>query len=153
MRVSINYMDSESGWQSMEFLGALVLNAAVTGDVQLDPVADDVTRDVVAQGTDKALNSGGAELTDVSAPDADGVVMVLNAGQAVPGSAVHEVKPADDAGLHQELDGPEDGRPARSGQLNTNLFGGKALPLPLQNLNNGPSRSRGTVSLILEGWP
>ena len=52
MRVSINYMDSESGWQSMEFLGALVLNAAVTGDVQLDPVADDVTRDVVAQGTD-----------------------------------------------------------------------------------------------------
>ena len=132
-------------------LVALVPDAPVAGDVELDAVADDIAGDAVAQGPDQALNRGGAELTDVPAPDADRVVMVSDASEAVPGDAVEEVKPAYNADFHEELDGPEDGGPAHPRQLNANLLGRKALLLSLQDPYDLPSRSRCPVASVLKG--
>ena len=134
----------------MGLLATLVLNAAVADDVEFNAVADDVAGDVAAQGMNQAFNRSGAELADITASDADGVMVVLNAGQAVLGGAIHEVQPADNAGLHQELDRPEDGCPAHPWQLTANLLSGKSFLLPFQDTNNSASGSSRTIASIFE---
>ena len=116
---------------SIGLLAAPTLVAAAASDVELDAVADDIAGDVAAYGLHQTLNRGGAELADVPALDADRVVMVTDAGEAVPGGAVYKVQPAYYADLYEELDSPEDSRPAHPGQLIADLLGGETFLLTI----------------------
>ena len=128
----------------------LFAGTLVASDVKFNAVAHDVTRYVVAQSPQQTLHRSGPELSDVPADDADRVVMVLDAGQAVPGSAVHQVKPTDDSGFHQEFDRSKDSRPAYAWQLMTNLLCGEPPLFPIQDLYYGAPRSRGAISTVFK---
>ena len=70
-------------------LGARALKTAVAGNVELYAMPDDVSGDVVSDGPEQPFHCRRAELADGPAPDADRVVVVLDAGKAVHGSAIH----------------------------------------------------------------
>lgn len=127
-----------------------MLQAPVAGDVEFDPVTDDLAGDIFFHAPHQAFNRGGLELPDVSARDADGVVVVFNAGQAVPGVAIFEVEPAYDTDLHEKFERPEDGRPAHPRQFIDDLLGGEALLLAGQDPHDGAPWGRGAVTSVFD---
>lgn len=57
-------------------MSAVVVHAAVADDVELHAMAYDFAYHFVADGSDEALDGGCAELANIAALDADGMVMV-----------------------------------------------------------------------------
>ena len=131
-------------------LAGVRVEAALADDVQLDAVSDDAAGDVAAYCPHETLARRSSELPDIAAPYADGVVMVLDTGQAVLWRAVHEVQPADDAGLQEQLEGPEYRCPSNSGQLRADLLGRESLLLPLEDPDDGAPGSSGSVAPVLQ---
>ena len=87
-------------------LAALGREARLAGDVELDAMADDVAGNVVAYRPHEAFDCRRAEFADVAALDADGVMVVLDPGEAIPWGAVQEVQTADHSRSQEELDRP-----------------------------------------------
>ena len=123
-----------------------MFQAPIAGDVELDSVPDDLAGDVVLQAPHQAFNHGGLEFADVSARDADGVVVVLNAGQTVPGIAFPEIQPAYYADLHEKLERPEDCRPAHTRQFVGDLLSREAFLLPVHDADYGAPSGQWTGS-------
>ena len=112
-------------------------------------MSDDFAGDVVSDGEHEAFDRCRAELPDVAASDADGMVMVLDAREAVPRCAVDEVQLADDSGVQEQLDRAEDRCAPDAGQLLADLFGGEALLLLREEAHDrAPRRSRAIAAVF-----
>ena len=131
-------------------LGRPCVSAFFANDVELDTVAHDFVGDVVSQTPHQPLDRGGAKFPDVAAFDADGVVMVSNPGQAIPGSAVNQVQPAYDPYFQEKLDCPEYGGPADTWEFSADLLGSEAIAFPFQNPDDGAPGSGGPVTPVLQ---
>lgn len=130
----------------------LVLHTLDAYDVELDTVPNDLARDVVSNGAHEAFDRDSAELPDVPASDADGMVMVLDARETVPRRAVEKVQPADDAGVQEQLDRAKDRCATDEGQLLADLLGGEAfLLLREQTHDRAPRRSRAVTAVLEDG--
>ena len=93
--------------------------AGVAGDVKLYAMAKDSAGNVVAEAAQETLNGRCTELAHGAAGNADRVMVVLGAGEAVHGGALHCGELADDAGPQEQLDSPVDGRPANAAMISS----------------------------------
>ena len=124
--------------------------ATIAGDIELHAVPDDLARNVASNGSEQPFYCCRSKLTDIAAPYADGMVMMLDSGEAVLGRAVHHGQLADNAGLQQQLDGPVHGSSTDGGQLFADLLSGKPLFFSLEEIDDRSSRSRSAISLVLK---
>ena len=141
---------SFKGTRTGDSRGWLVGEAGFAVDVKLETVSYNLAGDLVAKGPHEIFDIGGPELAHVATLDANGVMVVLNAGKAVPGGAVHHVKAAQNAGVQQQFDGAKHGSAADARQFVANLFRCEALFLPFQKLDDGPSGGGCPVATILQ---
>ena len=107
---------------------------AVAGDVELHTVPDDLAGDIASNGPEQPFHRCRSELTDIAALNADGMVMMLDSGEAVLGSAVHHGQLADDAGLQQQLDRSVPRRATDGGKLIADLLRRESLFFPFEKI-------------------
>ena len=143
-----NYGDSMFGVnRSTDFYG----QAGVAGDVELYAMAKDSAGNVVAEAAQETLDGRCTELAHGAAGNADRVMVVLGAGEAVHGGALHCGELADDAGPQEQLDCPVHGGAADGGQLCDDLLRREALLLVLKHAGDSLARGRDPVALVLQG--
>ena len=80
------------------------------------------------------------------------VVVVSPVAQLVLQVAVFQQHPANHAGLHQQLQGTEDGGPPQRGQLLPKVFGGEGFVLVGDGLRDRAPWRGGAVALFFQGF-
>ena len=129
---------------------AVLAEAASTGDVELDTVADDLAFDALTQSPHESLYSCVAELRDLAAPGADGVVVVLDARDDIGRRAVGKRELAQDTGFQEQLYRTEDGGPADSRERVADLLRSEAVNLALDGADHLAPGDRGPVSTVFQ---
>lgn len=135
--------------------GGVLVPAGFAEAKDLEPVARD--REVRSRPKLLEERRDGAlvKLDDGPAVGADQVVPMLAValGTHVGMTAVRPMQPIEDATVHQDIEGAEDGRPANrvavAGQPANKLVGGERAILLLDRLDNRPARCRDPVSGLL----
>lgn len=76
------------------------------------------------------------------------MVVMLGEGKAVLGGAVGEGYFAQDAGVHEDLDGAVHGGSAHCGEFAGDFFGGKAVSLLVEQAYDIAARGCDSVALV-----
>jgi hypothetical protein len=126
--------------------------------VELHAVPDDLAGYLTADGADHALNGGVPELPDCATADAHRVVVVLDPGKLVAGSAVRHRQLADGARFQEEAKSPEDGGSADVGDALAKRLSSEAVRHVAHDARDGPPRACHAVPAVFKRgdqlpWP
>ena len=127
-----------------------VADALFADDIELYSMPYDFARHVVADDSHKALHGGCAELADLAAFDAYGMVMVFDAGQHVSGRAVEKVQSAYNSEFEEELERAEHGCPSDAGEFPDNIFGGETFVHLFDDANYRASGHSRAIAFVFE---
>ena len=126
------------------------IGAVVADEEYLHAMAHNPAGNVRADGSEDSLDGAAAEFANHVAPDANGVVMVLAAGDDVLGRTVCQADLAQHPGVQKQFDGAVDGCPADSHQLFRQLLDGEAKLLGFQKAYDVPPLAGWPVSVVFQ---